>query len=103
MKIGNIEIPNSEVEKLSDRKKKILYCLYDAYPRFSVTTWTIQDAGGSGHATRRKNLKEWLEKNYGLTIEKENHSSKKCTFWVYWIQESGVLPMPPRKFIGKVY
>jgi len=68
MKINEIEIPDSEIEKLSGTKRRILYALYEAHPD-PIKIGDLIRAGGSGCQTRRKSLNEDFLSRYGLTIE----------------------------------
>lgn len=97
MRIGKIEIPDSEVERLSKAKRKILYALVEALP-YALTTWNIYMVGGTGAPARIRELNQWLIE-YDLIIKNERISSN---LWKYWIQDKNMIPLSPKEVVGHV-
>jgi len=99
MKISDIEIPDADIEKLSNKLKRMLYVLYEADG--AVTTWSLLKAGGAGVAQRRRELREWLAK-YGLVLNKDFFGKKNSVVFMYWIQAADMLPIRPKQVIGEI-
>ena len=87
MKICDIDVPDSEIAKLSPMKQQILYCLHWAKV---IKTEDLYRAGGTGCQTRRKKLNEDFLSKYGLKIQKRAVPGQKQR--EYFFQKVGELP-----------
>ena len=76
MRIGDIELPDSEVEKLSRKRRQLFDLMVGAYPG-GVTGWSMTLAAGTGRASRMDELNKGILDKYNLIIRGQQIGSNR--------------------------